>query len=222
MCGRFVLTTTTEQIRQSFGVSDVPSIAARYNIAPTQDIVAICQNGDGYRHVRTFRWGLVPHWAKDAAIGDKMINARSETVHDKPSFRQPIRFHRCLVPASGFVEWMRQPDGSKQPFYIQRKDGKLLAMAGIWDTWKGPQQVIASCSILTTTANSLVARLHDRMPVLLSPSEYDQWLDRGITDPQQLKGMYAPYPAEPLQAIPISDLINNPRHDSPDCLVSLD
>ena len=221
MCGRFVLTTTSEQIRQSFGVSDVPSIAPRYNIAPTQDIVAICQNGDGYRHVRTFRWGLIPHWSKDAASGDKMINARSETVHDKPSFRQPIRFHRCLVPASGFVEWQRQPDGSKQPFYIQRKDGKLLAMAGIWDTWKGPDHVIASCSILTTTANSLVARLHDRMPVLLSPSEYDQWLDRSITDPQQLNGMYAPYPADPLQAIPISALINNPRHDSPDCLEPL-
>ena len=221
MCGRFVLTSDANTLQQQFHVADVPPALTRYNIAPTQDIAAICQNGDGYRHVKTVRWGLIPHWAKDSSIGNKLINARSETVADKPSFRQLIRYHRCLIPASGFIEWLRQPDGSKQPYYIQRKDGELLAMAGIWDTWKGSDQVIASCTILTTAANSLIATLHDRMPVLLSPSEYDQWLDRNITDPQQLKGFYTPYPADPLQATPISSLINNPRHDSPDCLEPL-
>lgn len=221
MCGRFVLTTDADSLRQQFQVADVAPVVSRYNLAPTQEIAAICQTGDGYRHLKTVRWGLIPHWAKDIAIGNKLINARSETVADKPSFRQPIRYHRCLIPASGFIEWLRQPDGSRQPSYIQRKDGELLAMAGIWDTWKGSDQVIASGTILTTAANSLVATLHDRMPVLLSSSEYDQWLDRDITDPQQLKGIYTPYPADPLQATPISSLINNPRHDSPDCLEPL-
>ncbi len=221
MCGRFVLTTDADSLRQQFQVADVAPVVSRYNIAPTQEIAAICQTGDGYRHLKTVRWGLIPHWAKDITIGNKLINARSETVADKPSFRQPIRYHRCLIPASGFIEWLRQPDGSRQPSYIQRKDGELLAMAGIWDAWKGSDQVIASGTILTTAANSLVATLHDRMPVLLSPSECDQWLDRDITDPQQLKGIYTPYPADPLQATPISSLINNPRHDSPDCLEPL-
>lgn len=221
MCGRFFLTTDADTLQQQFHVADVAPVAPRYNIAPTQDVVAVCQNGDGYRHVKTFRWGLIPQWAKDLSAGAKMINARSETVADKPSFRQPIRYHRCLIPASGFFEWLRQADGSKQPFYIQRKDGELLAMAGIWDTWKESGQVIESCSILTTAANNLVAKLHDRMPVLLSPTEYDQWLDRNITDPQQLMGMYTPYPSEPLQATPISPLINNARHDGPDCLEPL-
>jgi len=214
MCGRFVLTTDADTLQQQFHVADVAPVTPRYNIAPTQEIAAVCQNGDGYRHVKTLRWGLIPQWAKDSSAGAIIINAR-------PSFRQPIRYHRCLIPATGFIEWLRQPGGSKQPFYIQRKDGELLAMAGIWDTWKGSDQVIESCSILTTNANSLVATLHDRMPVLLSSSEYDQWLDRSITDPQQLQGMYTPYPAEPLQAILISPLINNARHDSPDCLEPL-
>lgn len=221
MCGRFVLTTDADSLRQQFQVADVAPVVSRYNLAPTQEIAAICQTGDGYRHLKTVRWGLIPHWAKDIAIGNKLINARSETVADKPSFRQPIRYHRCLIPASGFIEWMRQADDSRQSYYIQRKDGELLAIAGIWDTWKGSDQVIASGTILTTAANSLVATLHDRMPVLLSSSEYDQWLDRDITDPQQLKGIYTPYPADPLQATPISSLINNPRHDSPDCLEPL-
>jgi len=221
MCGRFALTTDADTLQQQFHVAAVAPVTPRYNIAPTQEIIAICQNGDGYRHVKTLRWGLVPPWANDSTIGARMINARSETVHEKPSFRQPIRYHRCLIPASGFIEWLRQPDGSKQPYYIQRKDGELLAMAGIWDTWKGSEQIIESCSILTTHANNLIATLHDRMPVLLSPSEYDQWLDRNINDPQQLMGMYTPYPSETLRAMPISPLINNPRHDSPDCLASV-
>ena len=220
MCGRFVLTTTTEQIQQSFGVDDVPSIAPRYNIAPTQEVLVIRQNGGGSRYAGMLRWGLIPHWAKDPAIGNKMINARSETAHEKPSFRNPIRYHRCLIPASGFVEWL-QENGRKQPWYIHRKDGDLLAFAGIWDSWKGAEGTIESCSILTTAANTLVAKIHDRMPVILSASEYDQWLDRQITETQQLEALYAPFPSDLLEAIPISTNINNPRHDSPDCLEPL-
>lgn len=220
MCGRFVLTSRTDQIEQSFGVEDVPSSVPRYNIAPTQDVLVIRQNGGGSRYAEMLRWGLIPHWAKDPAIGHKMINARSETAHEKPSFRNPIRYHRCLIPASGFVEWS-QENGSKQPWYIHRKDGELLAFAGIWDSRKDAEGTIESCSILTTSANALVAKIHDRMPVILSASEYDQWLDRQITEAQQLEALYAPFPSDLLQAIPISTRINNPRHDSPDCLEPL-
>ncbi|MBW6521846.1 MAG: SOS response-associated peptidase [Desulfoarculaceae bacterium] len=220
MCGRFVLTSTTEHIRQSFGVDDVPSIAPRYNIAPTQDVLVIRQNGGGSRYAGMLRWGLIPHWAKDPAIGNKMINARSETAHEKPSFRNSIHYHRCLIPASGFIEWSQQ-NGSKQPWYIHRKDGELLAFAGIWDSWQGAEGTIDSCSILTTSANNLVAKIHDRMPVVLSVSEYDQWLDRQITEAKQLEALYAPFPADLLEAIPISTKINNPRFDSRDCLEPL-
>jgi len=220
MCGRFVLTSTTDQIQQSFGVSDIPHVGARYNIAPTQDILVIRQNGGGSRYAGMLRWGLIPHWAKDPAIGNKMINARSETAHEKPSFRNPIRYHRCLIPASGFVEWS-QENGSKQPWYIYRKDGAPLAFAGIWDSWKGAEGTIESCSILTTSANSLIAKIHDRMPVILSASEYDQWLDRQITEKKQLEALYAPFPSDLLEAIPISKNINNPRLDSPVCLEPL-
>ncbi len=220
MCGRFVLTINTEQLQQTFGVSDVPAMVLRYNIAPTQDVLVIRQNAGGERYAGMLRWGLIPHWAKDAAIGHKMINARSETIHEKPSFRNSIRYHRCLIPASGFVEWQTQ-NGSKQPWYIHRKDGETLAFAGIWDRWKGPEGSIGTCGILTTTANTLVAKIHDRMPVILGGSEYDQWLDRETTDPTDLASLYAPFPADLLQVIPVSAKINNPRHDGPDCIEPL-
>ncbi len=220
MCGRFVLTTTTEQLQQTFGVSDISDMGPRYNIAPTQDVLVIRQNAGGERYANMLRWGLVPHWAKDASVGNKMINARSETVHEKPSFRNSIRYHRCLIPASGFVEWQPQ-NGNKQPWYIHRKDGAPFAFAGIWDRWKGPEGSIETCSILTTSANAEVAKIHDRMPVILSSSEFDQWLDREKTDPTGLATLYAPFPADLLQAIPISVKINNPRHDGPDCLEPL-
>jgi putative SOS response-associated peptidase YedK len=220
MCGRFVLTTTIDQIQQNFNVSEVPTFAARYNIAPTQDVLVVRQNGGGSRYAGMLRWGLIPHWAKDPGIGNKMINARSETVHEKPSFRNPVRYHRCLIPASGFVEWSQQ-NNSKQPWYIHRKDGDPLAFAGIWESWKGPEGVIESCSILTTSANALVAKIHDRMPVILSASEYDQWLDRQTTEKKHLELLYAPFPTDLLKAIPISTRINNPRHDARDSLEPL-
>lgn len=217
MCGRFVMTLEPSKVEQFFGVSEVPEIIPRYNIAPSQQILAICQNGDGYRHARSFRWGLVPSWSKDPAIGNKMINARSETVGEKPAFRGPIRYHRCLIPASGFYEWSRQGDG-KVPFYIHRKDQEPLAFAGIWDTWKSMDKVIESCSILTTDANSLISKLHDRMPVILSQSEFAAWLDREVTDVEKLKLLFAPFPSDMLNAFQVSTLVNNTRNDSPECL----
>lgn len=220
MCGRFVLTTTADHIQQHFGVDDVPALPPRYNIAPTQEVLVIRQSSGGVRSAGLLRWGLVPHWAKEAAGGNTLINARCETVHDKPSFRNAIRYHRCLIPASGFIEWQRL-NGGKQPWLIQRRDGQPLAFAGLWDSWQGYDGVLETCCILTTTANTLMRPIHDRMPVILCASEYDQWLDRTTTDPARLSALYAPYPADLLQATPISTAINNPRHDSPDCLEPL-
>ncbi len=221
MCGRFVMTLAPDKLRHVFGVTEVPLLTPRYNIAPTQQILSVCQNGDGYRHLKTLRWGLIPHWSKDSSIGNKMINARCETIHEKPSFRGPIRFHRCLIPASGFFEW-QHIDERKQPYLIQRKDGEPMAFAGIWESWKNDGETIETCAILTTEANSLMRDIHNRMPVILAASEFDHWLDRNITDPAQLKALYTPYPSESLQAIPISTAINNARHDAPDCLAPLD
>lgn len=204
-------------MEQFFGVPEVPEIIPHYNIAPSQQILAICQNGDGYRHARSFRWGLVPSWSKDPAIGNKMINARSETVGEKPAFRGPVRYHRCLIPANGFYEWSQQGN-EKVPFYIHRKDQEPLAFAGIWDTWKSTDEVIESCSILTTDANNLVAKLHDRMPVILSPSEFDTWLDREVTDVEKLKLLFTPFPSDMLDAFQVSTLVNNTRNDKPECL----
>lgn len=220
MCGRFVLTTTTDQVQQCFDVDNVFPITPRYNIVPTQNILVIRQNAGGERYADTMRWGLIPHWAKDATIGNKLINARSETVHDKPSFRTPIRYHRCLIPASGFIEW-RQQNGGKQPWHINPKDDEPLAFAAIWDRWKDSGTTIETCCILTTSANTLVASIHDRMPVILMASEYDLWLDRDTTDPTRLVSLYAPFPADLLQASPISTRINNPGYDEPDCLETI-
>ncbi len=216
MCGRFVMTLEPSKIEQFFGVPEVPEIIPHYNIAPSQQILAICQNGDGYRHARSFRWGLVPSWSKDPAIGNKMINARSETVDEKPAFRGPIRYHRCLIPANGFYEWSRE-GSEKVPFYIHRKDREPLAFAGIWDTWKSTDQVIESCSILTTDSNNLVAKIHDRMPVILSPPEFDAWLDREMTDIEKQKMFFTPFPADMLDAVRVSSEVNNPQNDSPKC-----
>jgi putative SOS response-associated peptidase YedK len=211
------MTIEPDKFRRFFSVPEVPELVPRYNIAPTQQIFTICQNGDGYRHVRSFRWGLVPSWSKDPAIGNKMINARSETVGEKPAFRGPVRYHRCLIPANGFYEWPRQGN-EKVPFYIHRKDQEPLAFAGIWDTWKSTDEVIESCSILTTDANNLVAKIHDRMPVILSPSEFDTWLDREMTDIEKLKMLFSPYPSDMLDVIEVSSSVNNTKNDAPECL----
>ena len=218
MCGRYTIVIPIEELIKNFQLEDDQPFEARYNIAPTQNVPAVCQLGDGTRVLRSFRWGLVPHWAKDLAIGNKMINARSETVAEKPAFRGPIRYRRCLLPASGFFEWSRQGK-TKVPFYIRRKDKAPLAFAGIWDSWKGPDGVVESCSILTTGANDLVGKLHDRMPVILSPAEFPIWLDREINEPEPLQSLFTPFPSDLLVADQVSPLVNNPRNDSPEILI---
>ena len=218
MCGRFTSLLSPELLAAIYEVFPPEQIVARYNIAPTQEVLVVREASNGGRYLSTVRWGLVPHWAKDASIGSKMINARSETVHEKASFRQAIRHRRCIVPISGFYEWVATP-GGKHPHYITARDSSPLSLAGIWDTNETPDgQVLETCSILTTAANSLMAPLHDRMPVILHQGEFDRWLDPADTVPQALQHFYQPYPSELMLEWPVSSLVNSPRNDSPACI----
>ncbi len=219
MCGRFTSLLSAEILENTFGVQAPPVFPLRYNIAPTQQVWTIREAATGGRHLSAARWGLVPHWAKDLSIGNRMINARCETIHEKPAFRQAIRARRCIVPASGFFEWATTPTG-KFPHYVTMRDGTPLAFAGIWDFWKTSEgEMLESFSILTTVANSLVAQLHDRMPVILHPTEYDLWLDRSVNNPENLKNLYRPYPAELLQEWEVSTTVNSPVHETPETIV---
>lgn len=218
MCGRFTLQIPPELLAEIFGLLDIPVFPARYNIAPSQKIAVIRQNGDGQNRLEFMRWGLIPSWAEDKSIGYKLINARSETVHEKHSFRHAIRYRRCLIPTSGFYEWL-QEGKTRKPLYVRMKDSSPMVFAGLWESWKSPEkEVVESCTILTTTSNSLIAPLHERMPVILHPQEYNLWLDRETTDPEKLKPLYQSYPADLMEIWPVSQLVSSPRNDSPDCI----
>ena len=221
MCGRFTSLLSPELLEELFGIHLPPDFQPRFNIAPTQQIWIIRQTATSGRYLSAVRWGLVPHWAKDLAIGNHMINARCETVHEKPAFRIGIRARRCIIPASGFFEWDHSGK-ARIPHYITMKDSSPLAFAGIWDSWKSPEgEAVESCSILTTTSNTLVATLHDRMPVILHPTEFDLWLDRTMNDPEKLKRLYQPYPADLMQEWEVSPLVNKPSIETPATIVPL-
>jgi len=221
MCGRFTSLLTPELLEETFGIRLPPDIQPRYNIAPTQQIRIIRQAATGGRYLSSVRWGLVPHWAKDLSLGSHMINARCESVHEKPAFRIAIRARRCIIPASGFFEWDHSGK-VRIPHYITLKDGSPLAFAGLWDSWKTPQgDSLESCAILTTVSNSLVATLHDRMPVILHPSEFDLWLDRSMNDPEKLKRLYQPYPSELLQEWEVSTIVNSPSQETAETISPL-
>ena len=216
MCGRFVIELTPDLATRFFGLDEVPDLPPRYNIAPTQSVPVIREASDGSRRLSMMRWGLVPSWAKD--IGDGLINARSETINEKPSFRQAFRQRRCIVVASGFYEWSRV-EGKKVPHYVKMRDGGPMPFAGIWEAWCSPDgQVMESCAILTTSANAAVAPIHDRMPVILHPDELGLWLDRQVLDAERLTTLFAPYPAGKLEAYQVSMLVNNVAHDGPECI----
>ncbi|MBP1776132.1 MAG: hypothetical protein H6Q86_2142 [candidate division NC10 bacterium] len=221
MCGRFSLGATI-RIGQLFDLPNWPETPPRYNIAPSQEVPAVIQNREvGGREFRPFRWGLVPSWAKDPAIGNRMINARSETAATKPAFRKPFGERRCLILADGFYEWKR--DGSrKQPYYIKLRDGEPFAFAGLWDHWAPADgQPLETCTILTTTPNALVQPIHDRMPVILPSSAYGAWLDRTVSDVPTVQALLTPYPADEMIAYPVSTRVNNPAHDTPECVLPL-
>lgn len=217
MCGRFTFAISPELIAGAFGVTIPEYFSPRYNIAPTQQVLAIRAMAT-VNQAAYLRWGLIPSWAKDPAIGSRMINARSESVHEKPAFRHAIRYRRCIIPAGGFFEWL-EGGGKKMPRYVRLRGGAIMAFAGIWDHWKDSAgETIETCSILTTSSNELIQPLHDRMPVILRPEHYDLWLDPATTDTEKLKPLYQPCPADLMELYPVSTLVNSPRNDSPDCI----
>lgn len=220
MCGRFALTASPEEIAQQLALSSAPPLAPRYNIAPSQPVLAVRENRDSHQRELVFlHWGLIPSWAKDPSIGYKMINARSETAAEKPSFRNALKYRRCLVPISGFYEWQKVGKG-KQPHYIHRTDEQLLAVAGLWEHWQSADgSEIESCTLLTTTPNELMRPLHDRMPVILHPDDYDLWLDPQTVKTEPLLPLLRPFPAEYMTAYPVSTLVNSPINESPNCIL---
>lgn len=216
MCGRYALLPDRRQIASMFDVAAEDLDEARYNIAPTQDIPIIRQDSLHNREMVRARWGLIPHWAKDPRdLKASMINARAETVAAKPAYRAAFRQRRCLVPALGFYEWKKE-GRSKQPYFVCRKDRQLLAFAGLWDRWSGNGDVIDSCTIITTEANDLVRTIHDRMPVILSPEDFELWLESDVQDLARLQALLMPYPAEELDAYPVARTVGNPRAQGPE------
>jgi putative SOS response-associated peptidase YedK len=217
MCGRYTLASPTERLAEEFGV-DAASIelAPNYNVAPTQQVAAVLDEG-GQRRLEVLRWGLIPPWADDPGIGSRMINARSETAPGKPSFRRAFRERRCLIPADGFYEWQRT-NGAKQPYYIHMEEGRPFAFAGLWESWsKGGEGEVRTCTILTTGANALVGEVHDRMPVILAHDAYDVWLDPA-SERDELTGLLAPYPVDEMEAYPVSRFVNSPSNNDPRCI----
>jgi putative SOS response-associated peptidase YedK len=214
MCGRFVMKADPGELADFFSLAGTVDVVARYNIAPTQLVAAVAGGPDG-RAWRVFRWGLVPSWASDVKIGQRMINARSETVFDKPVFRMAIRRRRCLIPADGFYEW-GTVGAVRQPYFIRLNDSRPFAMGGIWEHWESPEgDVIESCAILTAPANELMSSFHHRMPVIIDRDQFDRWLDPAVTDRSGIEDLLAPYPSERMACYPVSRLVDNPRHDQP-------
>lgn len=215
MCGRYALVPVGDgSFQRRFSLEErADDPAPRFNVAPTQTLPVIVRNSPN--RVAMMRWGLIPSWAKDASIGSKMINARAETVAEKPAFRGPLRSRRCLVPASGFFEWKREGDG-KMPHFIHLPDEPLFGFAGLYDIWRDPDgQTVQSYTILTTAPNALMSSIHNRMPVILRREDEDEWLDPANTEPEQLLPLLRPYPAEEMAAYPVSRLVNSPQHDTP-------
>ena len=189
-------------------------LTPNYNVAPTQEVAAVLEEG-GKRRLEMLRWGLVPSWADDPEIGARMINARSETAPEKPSFRRAFRSKRCLIPADGFYEWKREP-GGKQPYYFHMHDGHPFAFAGLWERWEKGGALL-TCAILTTKANSVLEGIHDRMPVILPSGAYDAWLDPDA-DREQLRDLMIPYPGDDLETYPVSRFVNSPRNNDERCI----
>jgi putative SOS response-associated peptidase YedK len=226
MCGRFRIAKKKEILEEAFEVDDAADDgdwAPRYNVAPGQEIAVVRQDATNpVRLLSRMRWGLIPSWAKDPGAGFKMINARSETAADMPAFREPLRSRRCLIPADGFYEWKREGK-EKLPFCFTLVDEAVFAFAGLWDEWKGPQgQMIATCSILTTTPNRLLQDIHDRMPVMLERDAYDVWLDPGFRRVEELQPLLKPYPAEAMRRYRVSQRVNQVKNDDPECTAAID
>ena len=221
MCGRYTLTAPSESLAEMLpGLEITDENSPRYNIAPTQEVAVVPNNGEN--RMEYFRWGLIPSWAKDPKIGNRMINARSETLAEKPSFRTAFKRRRCLVLADGYYEWRAEEGrGPKTPYYIRMESEKPFAFAGLWESWRqtGEDTSLQSCTIITCPPNEMLERIHHRMPVILEQEEYDVWLNPEEQAPAQLNHLLQPYVAEEMTAYPISRLVNQPKNDSPECIL---
>lgn len=218
MCGRFTLTIDPAQLQAIFQAQSPSDLTPRFNVAPSQAVAVIANRAEP-RAIELFRWGLIPAWADDVKIGNRLINARAETVAEKPSFRAALKRRRCLVLADGFYEW-RKTGKTKTPMYIQLADGAPFAFAGLWETWTAHDQApIHSCTLITTTPNTLMATIHDRMPVILPPEAYATWLAPTELPAEKTLPLLQPYPAEAMRAHAVSTLVNNPLFDSRECVL---
>jgi putative SOS response-associated peptidase YedK len=221
MCGRFTLTLTLDDLQRAFPEFDFPADwEPRYNVAPTQDVPVVPNKGP--RQMTGVRWGLIPFWAKDPSIGNRMINARAETLAEKPSFRAAYRRRRCLVLADGFYEWKREPgQRRKTPYLVRMASGEPFAFAGLWEIWRPDDTPIVSCTIITTEPNAVVAPIHNRMPVILPREAYDRWLSPEEQSPRALQSLLGPYPGDEMMAHPVSTYVNSPAHEGPQCVAPL-
>ena len=219
MCGRYSLATPAQQVAEHFGLAEVPELSPRYNIAPTQSVAIVRTSGDEAAPILEFRrWGLIPSWAKDPAIGSRMINARVETAAEKPAFRSAFRRRRCLVPADGFYEWKPHPK-RRRPHHVRLDAGGLFGLAGLFEAWKSPEgETIESCTLLTTAANAALRALHDRMPILIDPEHYPRWLDPDLQDPKAILSLTDPSISDRLRFHPVGFHVNNPSNDDRACI----
>lgn len=220
MCGRFARKTKADEIKKAFKIDALKAdLDPSFNIAPTQSVLTVVQSPKGTRGLVSMKWGLVPFWAKDPSGAAKMINARSETAHEKPSFREPFKKRRCLIVANGFYEWKR---GSKQPVFIHPDDQEVFGFAGLYDFWRAPEdQRLDTCTILTTAANPKIAEIHERMPVILRPEQFDIWLDHSVTDAEVLQSLLQPYSAERTNVYRVTPEVNKVGFNTPEAMQPL-
>lgn len=218
MCGRFALEVHIQlKLYEDFEISSIPPAPPRYNVAPSQQVIGV-REVEGRREATEFRWGLIPAWAKDAKIGFKMINARAETIREKPSYKQAFKSRPCLILASGFYEWQKTSSG-KQPVYFHLKDREVFGFAGLWEKWRSPEgETIESCTVITTSANEIVSGVHERMPVILSRDDHALWLSDDERRQDERFELLRPYPAEEMNSYKVSTLVNSPKNDSPELI----
>ncbi len=224
MCGRISQTKDVKKLAKRFHIPDgkIPNLKSCYNVAPSQEALVIVQEKEGESMMEQFQWGLVPSWAKDPAIGNRMINARAETITEKPSYRGPFKKQRCLIPVDGFYEWKKEVK-SKIPYYIRLKSGEPFVIAGLWSCWVSPDgKELRTFTIITTQPNDLMRPIHDRMPVILMEDAEKSWLDLGKTEAKDLLPLLIPCPSDRFEAYAVSTLVNSPANDTPECITPVD
>jgi putative SOS response-associated peptidase YedK len=225
MCGRYTLHHKPEEIEERFDVEPIEEyLSPRYNIAPSQIIPVIRHSlsDDNLREMAGCKWGLIPFWSKDPKIGNKLINAKAETIAEKPSFRQAFAKRRCLIPADGFYEWLKRGKAPSQPFYVRRRDGGLFAFAGLWEVWRTPEgETLETCTIITVEPNELLSKIHNRMAAILKPEDEAVWINPK-SEVDDLLRLLRPYDSDELETIPVSRAVNSPANDSPECITPIE